>query len=234
MDVKAVLFDVFGSVVDWRGSLIGELSEWGTKRGINADWTGLVDAWRGAYMPSMDRVRRGEVPWTVLDDLHRASLDRLVAQFNIAGLSEADLDWINHGWHRLRPWPDSVAGITRLKTRYITGTLSNGNVRLLVDMAKNAGLPWDVVTPIDLLRHYKRDRETYLGACELLRLRPEQVMLAAAHNDDLRAARAAGLKTGFFARPTEYGPHQSRDFAPDEAWDVVAADIADLASKMGC
>ncbi len=234
MDVKAVLFDVFGSVVDWRGSLIGELSEWSAARGIKADWTGLVDAWRGAYMPSMDRVRRGEVPWTILDDLHRASLDRLVVQFGITGLSEADLDWINRGWHRLRPWPDSVAGLTRLKTGYITGTLSNGNVALLVDMAKNAGLPWDVVTPIDLLRHYKPDRETYLGACELLRLRPGEVMLAAAHNGDLRAARAVGLKTAFFPRPTEYGPHQSRDLGADEAWDAVAADIADLAARMGC
>jgi 2-haloacid dehalogenase len=234
MDVKAVLFDVFGSVVDWRGSLIGEFPEWGAARGINADWTGLVDAWRGAYAPSMDRVRRGEIPWTVLDDLHRTSLDRLVAEFGITGLSRADLEWINNGWRRLRPWPDSVAGVTRLKTRYVTGTLSNGNVKLLVDMAKNAGLPWNVITPIDLLRHYKTDRETYIGACELLRLRPEQVMLAAAHNNDLHAARAAGLKTGFFPRPTEYGPHQSRDLAADAAWDVVARDIADLASRMGC
>jgi 2-haloacid dehalogenase len=234
MDVQAVLFDVFGSVVDWRGSLIGELSQWGAERGLEADWTGLVDAWRGAYAPSMDRVRRGEQPWTVLDDLHRASLDRLVAQFGITGLSEADLDWINRGWHRLRPWPDSVAGLTRLKTRFIVGTLSNGNVALLVDMAKNAGLPWDVITPIDLLRHYKPDRETYLGACELLRLQPGEVMLAAAHNNDLHAARAVGLQTAFFPRPTEYGPHQSRDLAADEAWDVVAADIADLASRMGC
>lgn len=230
--VKAILFDVFGTVVDWRGSLIGELSAWGQARGLAVDWAGLVDAWRGAYQPSMQRVRGGDLPWTVLDDLHRASLDELVVRFGVAGLSEADLDWINRGWHRLRPWPDSATGLARLKTRYIVGTLSNGNVALLVDMAKAAGLPWDVVTPIDLLRHYKPDPEVYLGACELLRLPPAQVMLAAAHNGDLRAARACGLKTGFFPRPTEYGPQQRRDFAAEEAWDVVAADILDLAARM--
>lgn len=234
MEIKAVLFDVFGSVVDWRGSLIGELAEWGAARGLKVDWAGLVDAWRGAYAPSMDRVRRGEAPWTVLDDLHRATLDRLVVQFGVTGLSEADLDWINRGWHRLRPWPDAVAGLARLKTRNIIGTLSNGNVALLVDMAKSAGLPWDVITPIDLIRHYKPDREVYLGACQLLRLRPDQVMLAAAHNGDLRAARSFGLKTCFFPRPTEYGPLQTRDFHAEEAWDVVAADILDFAAQMGC
>jgi 2-haloacid dehalogenase len=233
MDVKAVLFDVFGTVVDWRGSLIGELSQWGATRRLTVDWPGLVDAWRGAYAPSMDRVRRDEVPWTILDDLHRASLDRLVAQFGITGLSEADLDWINRGWHRLRPWPDAVAGLARLKKRCIIGTLSNGNVALLVEMAKSSGLPWDVITPIDLIRHYKPDRELYLGACQLLRLRPDQVMLAAAHNGDLGAARALGLKTCFFPRPAEYGPHQTHDFHAEQAWDVVAADMLDFAARMG-
>ncbi len=231
--VKAILFDVFGSVVDWRGSLIGELSAWGASRGLGVDWTGLVDAWRGAYMPSLDQVRRGEKPWTILDDLHRATLDRLVGQFGAAGLSEADLDFINRGWHRLRPWPDSVAGLMRLKTRYIIGPLSNGNVALLVNMAKSAGLPWDVITATELFRHYKPDPETYLGAAKLLGLAPAQVMMAAAHNGDLKAARAVGLKTAFWARPTEYGPHQSRDFTADEAWDVVAEDIVDFAAQMG-
>jgi 2-haloacid dehalogenase len=233
-EVKAILFDTFGSVVDWRGSLIEDLTGWGAGRGIQADWTGLVDAWRAAYAPSMDRVRQGLEPWTRLDDLHRATLERLVAQFGIQGLAEADLDHINHGWHRLRPWPDSVAGLTRLRTRYVIGPLSNGNVALLVNMAKAAGLPWDMVCAAELFRHYKPDPQTYLGAAALLGLQPGQVMMAAAHNGDLRAARACGLKTAFFARPTEYGPHQKRDFAADEAWDVVAADIADLADRMGC
>jgi 2-haloacid dehalogenase len=170
----------------------------------------------------------------VLDDLHRATLERLVAQFGIPGLSEADLDHINRGWHRLRPWPDAVAGLTRLRARYIIAPLSNGNVALLVNMAKAAGLPWDMICSTELFRHYKPDPETYLGAAALLGLRPEQVMMAAAHNADLRAARACGLATAFFARPSEYGPNQARDFAADQEWDIIASDINDLASRMGC
>jgi 2-haloacid dehalogenase len=233
-DVRAIIFDTFGSVVDWRGSLIAELTAWAATRGIAADWATLVDEWRAAYHPSMDRVRRGEQPWTVLDDLHRASLDRLVAEFGIQGLTEADLDWINRGWHRLHPWPDAVAGLTRLKARFIIGPLSNGNTALLVNMAKAAGLPWDMVFASDVTRAYKPDPETYLGAAALLRLAPGQVMMAAAHNHDLKAAQACGLKTAFWARPTEYGPRQARDFAADGPWDVVAADIGDLATRMGC
>ncbi|MBU6500032.1 MAG: haloacid dehalogenase type II [Rhodospirillales bacterium] len=233
-DVAAILFDTFGSVVDWRGSLIDELTAWGQGRGIAADWARLVDAWRAGYAPAMDRVRRGELPWTRQDDLHRATLVRLVGEFGIAGLSEADLDHINRGWHRLRPWPDSVAGLTRLRRRYIIGPLSNGNVALLVNMAKSAGLPWDMVFATELFRHYKPDPETYLGACDLLGLPPARVMMAAAHNGDLHAARACGLRTGFFPRPTEYGPGQVCDCAAEEAWDVVATDMSDLAGRLGC
>jgi 2-haloacid dehalogenase len=232
-DVKAILFDTFGSVVDWRSSLIAELTAFGETRGISADWTALVDAWRAGYGPSMDRVRKGEIPWTKLDDLHRGTLDGLVARFGITGLSEADLDHINHGWHRLRPWPDAIAGLGRLKTRYIIGPLSNGNVALLLNMAKHANIPWDMICAAELFRHYKPDPETYLGAAALLDLAPGQVMMAAAHNNDLHAARACGLKTAFFPRPTEYGPLQVRDFEADAAWDVVATDIVDLATKMG-
>ena len=233
-EVKAILFDTFGSVVDWRTSLIHELSAFGAGRGLAVDWPGFVDAWRGAYKPSMDRVRSGQAPWTILDDLHRASLDRLVAQFGIADLSEADLDHINRGWHRLRPWPDAVAGLTRLRTRHIIAPLSNGNVALLVNLAKFAGLPWDMVFGSEIPRRYKPDPEVYLGACAMLGLMPGQVMMAAAHNHDMVAARALGMKTGFFARPTEYGPSQSRDLAADGDWDVVARDIEDLARQMGC
>ena len=233
-DVRAVLFDVFGSVVDWRSSLIADLSAWGAPRGLTPDWAGLVDDWRGAYAPSMDRVRKGELPWTILDDLHRSSLDILVVKYGLTGLSEADLDHINKGWHRLKPWADSVEGLTRLKTRYIIGPLSNGTVALLVNMAKHSGLPWDVITSTELFRHFKPDPETYLGAAKILGLQPHQVMLAAAHNNDLAAARACGLATGFFARPIEYGPRQIRDYQADQDWDVVAADIGDLAGKMGC
>jgi len=232
-DVQAILFDTFGTVVDWRGSLIDEMTAFGTTRGIAADWAGLVDAWRAAYAPSMDRVRRGEVPWTILDDLHRASLERLVVEFGIAGLTDADLDTLNRGWHRLRPWPDAVPGLTRLKRRVLIAPLSNGNVALLVNMAKHAGLPWDMVCATELFGHYKPDPETYLGAARLLGLAPGAVMMAAAHNGDLHAARRCGLKTAFFPRPTEYGPHQVRDFASDSDWTVIAADIEDLATRMG-
>jgi len=227
------VFDTFGSVVDWRSSLIADLSAYGAKRGIAADWTALVDAWRAAYHPSMERVREREVPWTKLDDLHRGSLDGLVAKFGITGLTEDDMRHINLGWHRLDPWPDSVAGLTRLKRRFIIGPLSNGNVALLTKMAKHASLPWDVVFGSDLFGHYKPDPETYLGVARLLDLAPGEVMMAAAHNNDLAAARRSGLMTAFWPRPTEYGPHQKRDFVAEQDWDVVAKDIEDLATKLG-
>jgi 2-haloacid dehalogenase len=229
-----IVFDTFGSVVDWRGSLIADLSAYGAKRGIAADWTALVDAWRAAYHPSMERVRKREVPWTKLDDLHRGSLDGLVAKFGITGLTEDDLRHINLGWHRLDPWPDSVAGLTRLKRRFIIGPLSNGNVALLTKMAKHASLPWDVVFGSDLFGHYKPDPETYLGVAKLLDLAPGEVMMAAAHNNDLAAARRSGLMTAFWPRPTEYGPHQKRDFVAEQDWDVVAKDIEDLATRLDC
>ncbi len=229
----AIVFDTFGTIVDWRGSLIADLSAYGTKRDIAADWTALVDAWRAAYHPSMDRVRKREVPWTTLDNLHRGSLDTLVAQFGIKGLNEDDLRHINLGWHRLTPWPDSVPGLTRLKRRFIIGPLSNGNVALLAKMAKHAGLPWDTVFGSDLFGHYKPDPETYLGVAKLLDIAPGELMMAAAHNNDLAAARKCGLMTAFFPRPTEYGPHQKRDYAAEQDWDVVAKDIEDLAAQLG-
>jgi len=232
MDVQAILFDVFGTVVDWRGSLIAELSEWGAARGIGADWTGLVDTWRGAYAPSMDRVRRGELPWTKLDDLHMATLREIGPRFGLVGLPDADMEWVNRGWHRLRPWPDSVPGLRALHPRYILGPLSNGNVSLLVDMARGAGLPWDVILGAEVSGHYKPDPETYLGACRMLSLQPEQVMLCAAHNYDLVAAQKLGLRTAFVPRPTEYGPLQVRDFGPEGEWDVVASDMEDFAARM--
>lgn len=232
-DVKAILFDTFGSVVDWRSSLISEFAPWGEARGLKVDWVAFADAWRGAYAPSMDRVRKGELPWTILDVLHRQSLDRLVGEFGITGLSEAELDHMNRVWHRLHPWPDSVAGLTRLKTRHIIAPLSNGNVALLVNLAKFADLPWDMVFGSEISHHYKPDPEVYLGACSMLGLQPGQVMMAAAHNYDLGAARALGLRTGFFARPTEYGPNQTKDVKATSDWDVIATDIEDLARQMG-
>lgn len=234
-NVKAMLFDVFGTVVDWRTSLINDLTRFGGERGIAADWAALVDAWRQAYVPSMDEIRKkSETDFLPLDVLHRRSLDKLVANFGIQGLSEDDLHYINLGWHRLAPWPDSVAGLARLKLRHIIAPLSNGNVSLLTHMAKHAGLPWDLVLSAELFRHYKPDAETYLGAARLLSLEPGEVMMVAAHNGDLAAAQKLGLKTGFVPRVTEYGPHQSRDFKAEGNWDIVADDFKNLAQRMGC
>lgn len=233
--LRALLFDVFGTVVDWRGSLIADLTAFAASRGLGGDWTGLVDAWRGAYVPSMDEVRRHpERGYRNLDALHRASLLQLLPDFGIGSLSEADLDYVTRGWHRLNPWPDSVAGLTRLKTRFIISPLSNGNVALLTNMAKHAGLPWDLVLSAELFRHYKPDPETYLGAAALLGLAPHEVMLVAAHNSDLKGAKACGLATCFVPRPTEYGPLQTKDFAAEGDWTMVVRDLGDLADRLGC
>ena len=233
--VKAMVFDVFGTVVDWRSSLIADFTEWSAKRGVTGDWTGLVDAWRGAYVPSMNEVRNHpERGYLALDHLHRQSLDKLVAQFGIEGLNEDDLAYMTLGWHRLQPWADSIGGLTRLKRKFTIGTLSNGNVALLNNMAKHAGLPWDLILSAELFEHYKPDPETYLGAARLLGLQPGQVMMVAAHNNDLAAAQKLGLKTAFVPRVTEYGPLQSKDFKADGDWDVVATDFNDFAARMGC
>jgi 2-haloacid dehalogenase len=233
--VKALVFDVFGTVVDWRSSLIADFTRWSEQRGIAADWTALVDGWRAVYAASMDEVRKHpERGYVILDVLHRRSLEKLVAQLSISGLNEDDLEYLTKGWHRLHAWPDSVAGLTRLKKKYIIGTLSNGNVALLTNMAKFAGLPWDLILSAELFGHYKPDPETYLGAARLLCLPPEQVMMVAAHNHDLKAAQKLGLKTAFVPRPTEYGPLQKYDFEPKGDWDVVAKDFGGLAQQMGC
>src|SRR3954470_19009708 len=233
--VKALVFDVFGTVVDWRTSLIADFTKWGEQRGITADWTALVDGWRAVYAASMDEVRKHpERGYIILDKLHRQSLEKLVAQFSISGLNEADLHHLTMGWHRLNPWPDSVSGLTRLKTKYIIGPLSNGNVALLTNMAKHAGLPWDLILSAELFEHYKPDREVYLGAARLLGLAPAQVMMVAAHNGDLAAAQRFGLKTAFVARPTEYGPLQVRDFKAEGDWDIVAEDFNAIADRLGC
>ncbi len=234
-DVKALLFDVFGTVVDWRTSLIDNFTKWGSAKGIKGNWTGLVDAWRGAYMPSMDEVRKNpDKGFVILDDLQRSSVEPLAAKLGITGLTSDDFDYLTRGWHSLEPWPDSVSGLTRLKKNFIISPLSNGNVALLVNMAKHAGLPWDLVLSAEVFKHYKPDPETYLGAAKILSLKPEQVMLVAAHNNDLAAAQAVGLKTAFVPRPTEYGPLQNRDFGPEGEWDFVVSDLNDLADKLGC
>ncbi len=232
--VQALLFDVFGTVVDWRGSIIAELTGFGAEKGIAADWAAFTDDWRALYQPAMEEVRSGRRPWTILDVLHRESLDKLIAKYGIAGLSEADKDHLNRVWHRLKAWPDAVAGLTRLKARYIIGTLSNGNVGLLTRMAKHAGLPRDVVLGAETARAYKPLPQAYLASAALLNLEPAQVMLVAAHNGDLEAAAAAGLRTAFVARPQEYGPHQNRDLKAERDWGVVCGSFGELADAMGC
>ena len=232
--IEALLFDVFGTVVDWRGSIIAELTRFGADKGLAADWAAFTDDWRGMYQPAMEEVRSGRRPWTILDVLHRESLDRLLAKYAITGLSEAEKAHLNRAWHRLKPWPDVIKGLTRLKARYIIGTLSNGNVGLLTRMAKSAGLPWDVVLGAETARAYTPLPQAYLASAALLNLEPAQVMLVAAHNGDLAAASAAGLSTAFVPRPQEYGPHQQRDLKAEGAWDVVAGSFVDLADTMEC
>jgi 2-haloacid dehalogenase len=231
--LTALLFDVFGTVVDWRSSLIRQFESFGTENHLAADWEALADGWRGAYRPSMDAVRYGQRPWTSLEQLHRESLDNLLPPHGLSSLNEVQRQHLVRAWHFLDPWPDSVAGLTRLKSKYILGTLSNGGVRLLTDLAKYARLPWDVILSSDLFRHYKPDAEVYLGAARLLDTASTNVMLVAAHNDDLTAARNHGFKTGFVVRPTEYGPRQSGDLKAEADWDVVAQDFEDLAAKLG-
>ncbi|WP_319436152.1 haloacid dehalogenase type II [Mycobacterium sp. RTGN5] len=230
--IRALAFDVFGTVVDWRASLIGELQEFGNRQGVLRDWPKFADNWRAGYVPAMDRVRRGELPWTRLDDLHRRILDELLRDAAIEAADD-DVDHLNRAWHRLDPWPDSLAGLHRLKERFIITTLSNGNVSLLTDMAKRAGLPWDCVLSAEIFGHYKPDPEAYLGCAQILDVAPDELMLVAAHPSDLRAARDAGLRTAYVDRPLEWGqPGRYRvAFEPDE-FDVTATDLVDLADKL--
>jgi len=232
--VQALTFDVFGTVVDWRSSITREGEALGRAKGLTIDWASFADAWRGLYQPNLSRVRNGELPWTKLDDLHRMSLDRLLVDFRISGLSESEVDHLNRAWHRLDPWPDAVPGLTRLRRRFILATCSNGNVALMVNMARRAGLPWDAILGAEPARHYKPQPEAYLITADMLGLRPEQCMMVAAHNGDLAAAAGCGLRTAFVPRPAEHGPGRAADVTPKRQWDVIAADFVDLASKLGC
>jgi 2-haloacid dehalogenase len=232
--IKALTFDVFGTVVDWRSSLIREGEALGRARGLHVDWARFADAWRGLYQPNLEQVRSGRRPWTKLDDLHRLALDALLVEFKITGLGEAEIDDLNRAWHRLDPWPDSVAGLTRLKRRFVLATLSNGNVALIVNMARRAGLPWDAVLGAEVARAYKPQAAAYLTTAALLGLAPAQCLMVAAHNGDLAAAGAQGFRTAFVPRPTEHGPGQTTDLTPARAWDVVADSFTDLASRLGC
>jgi len=228
--IHALTFDTFGTVVDYRGSIIDAGRALGRAKHLTVDWEKFADAWRADYSPSMNRVRTGELPWTTLDRLNRIILNKLIVEFKITGLSEPEIEEFNHVWHRLKPWPDAVSGLRRLKNKFTIAPLSNGNVSLLTDVAKFGGLPWDLIIGADLSHHYKPDREVYLTASNLLELPPERIMMVAAHQDDLRAAKGIGFKTAFVPRPKE-GPNG--DHRPiDPAWDIVAKDFNDLATQL--
>lgn len=232
-NVKALTFDVFGTVVDWRGSLIAEGADFSRSRHVQVDWAKFADRWRAGYGPAMNLVRTGKLPWMKIDQLHRRILDQLLEEFHVTGLTEADKDHLNRAWHRLRPWPDAVEGLTRLKRKFIIATLSNGNVSLLTDMAKHAGLPWDVILSAELAGHYKPDREAYLTAAKLLDLAPGEIMMVAAHPDDLAAAARVGFQTAYVPRPLENGPGGKTAPVTGRNFDVTAANFIELAARLG-
>jgi 2-haloacid dehalogenase len=231
--VQLLVFDTFGTVVDWRSAVIAEGEQLGRTKHLNVDWAAFADAWRGGYGPSMNRVRNGQLPWTKLDVLHRMTLDELIVRFKIDGLSEAEKAHFNRVWHRLKGWPDSPAGLTRLKKRFVIAPLSNGNVSLLTEMAKFAGLPWDCILSTELVRHYKPDKETYLMPGEFFDLKPEAVMMVAAHAGDLDSAKALGLKTAYVHRPLENGPGRPSTMPAAGKYDFLARDMKELATQLG-
>jgi 2-haloacid dehalogenase len=233
--VRALLFDVFGTVVDWRSGVAREATSFLRRRGAESvDPLAFADAWRARYQPAMEEVRSGRRRFTPLDVLHRENLETILPDFGIdpATVPASELNELNLAWHRLDPWPDAVAGLTRLKTSFIIATLSNGNIALMLDMAKRAGLPWDAILGAEVVQAYKPMPEAYLRTADILAMRPEQICLVAAHNGDLAAARKCGLRTAFIPRPAEHGPNQTTDLRPDQEWDVVAADFGALAEKL--
>ncbi len=234
-DVQALVFYVFGTIVDWRSGVAREATGFLARYAPEADPAAFADAWRRRYSPAMEEVRSGRRPFARLDVLHRENLEALLPEFKFdpTAVPPWELDAVNLAWHRLDPWTDSVPGLTRLKRRFIITPLSNGNIRLMVDLAKRAGLPWDAILGAEVAQAYKPMPEAYLRTAETLMLKPEQIYLVAAHNNDLAGARRCGLRTAFIPRPMEHGPHQTTDLEPEEDSDAVASDIEDLASQFG-
>ena len=225
---RILAFDVFGTVVDWHGSIRREVDA----MALGVDGGAFALAWRAGYQPAMRRVMSGELGWTLLDDLHRMILDQLLAQFGITHLSEAEKIHLNKVWHRLDPWPDSVPGLRRLKARHTICSLSNGNLGLLTNMAKYGGLPWDCVLSAEVFKAYKPDPAVYLGVARVFDVAPDEVMLVAAHQDDLAAARACGLQTAYVERPAEFGADRPKDVRADSANTLHARDFLDLADQL--
>jgi 2-haloacid dehalogenase len=233
-DVKALVFDVFGTVVDWHGSVAREVRALARAKGLRVNAVKFAKAWRAGYRPAMDRVLRGEAPFEKIDVIHRAILEDVLKQFKVTMLAEGEKAHLNLVWHRLKPWPDTVRGLRRLKSKYVIATLSNGNTSLLVNMAKHAGLPWDTVFSSDTFKLFKPDPGMYLGAADRLDLEPGQVMMVAAHKPDLRAAAKCGLKTAFVKRPHEHGRGGSPDISSEPDFTVNAESLLDLADQLGC
>jgi 2-haloacid dehalogenase len=231
--LRALVFDVFGTVVDWRGSIIREGQMLSAAKGLQVDWPAFADAWRAGYAPAMDRTRGAGAAWANIDTLHRQILGELVPRFGLQSLDETELARLNRVWHRLSPWPDAVGGLNRLKARLPIATLSNGNVSLLVAMARNAGLPWDCVLSGELVQRYKPDPAVYLMAARLLGVAPDELMLVAAHPSDLRGAMACGLRSAYVHRALEFGPDAPPQPARPEGFDLLAADFIDLARQLG-
>jgi 2-haloacid dehalogenase len=231
-DIKVMVFDTFGTVVDWRGTIIAEGQALSRARGLNVDWAAFADAWRAEYRPSMDRVRRGELPWMNLDRLHRMSLDQLLPKFKIR-LDEADVERLNRVWHRCRPWPDSVRGLTRLRTAYTIAPLSNGNISLLTNMAKLGGLPWDCILGAELVQRYKPDPEVYLSPVKFFALQASEVMMVAAHQSDLRVPRELGIRTAYIHRPYEGGTSDTGPRPAKGTHDYIVDDLVELAAALG-
>ncbi|HEY2996870.1 MAG TPA: haloacid dehalogenase type II [Methylomirabilota bacterium] len=233
MEVRALLFDTYGTLVDWRSSVRDELAAFGNARGLTHDWDAVLADWKACYRPGMDAINRGEAPWATLETIYRRRLVELLPARSIAA-SDAEIDDLVHAWWRLRPWPDTVAGLARLKRRYVISPLSNASFAGMVHLAKFAGLPWDCVITAENARCYKPRPETYRTALALLGLEAHEVMMVAAHNYDLAAAQALGLRTAFVPRPLEYGPGQTSDLVAEGKWDVVVDSVEELAAALGC
>jgi 2-haloacid dehalogenase len=232
--VRALTFDVFGTTVDWRSGVVAELRRMGGAHGVSADWERVADSWRSLYLPYMDRVRRGELPWTNFDELHRMSLDQVIDELGVTGFDDAARDELTRAWERLPPWPDAREGLARLGARFTVATLSNGNRAQQRHLVEFAGLPFKVLLSAEDFRHYKPDPEVYLGAASALKLDPEEVLMVAAHKADLRAAQFAGMRAAFVERPLEKGQGGGADMLPDPLADVEAKDFLDLADRLDC
>ena len=240
LKVKALLFDVFGTVVDWRSGIANEVKKIANKYSITIDALAFADSWRAEYQPAMEEIRKGNRSFTILDILHMENLKKISSRFGLDKLSSDDFDLLVKAWHRLPGWPDSSEGLNKLKTKFIIATQSNGNIALMVNMAKYSNLNWDVILGAEVVGHYKPEPEAYLKACRALHLNPEECMMVAAHDDDLKAASLQGMKTGYVHRPYEYGKDklfdisEVNDYKGDRNWDFISKDLNDLAYQLGC